>query len=250
MSLASEYQRQFGWRDWPGIFAVLPELSGRTILDLGCGAGDQAAELVARGAHVIGVDANDELLRVAGSRGLANVEFRPANLRQLPDLGVMADGLWSSFAAAYFPDLVAMLTTWKRHLRPGGWIALTEIDDLFGHEPLSPRSRALLDAYAREAFAAGRYDFHMGCKLHEHLARAGFSVSRVLTVEDQELAFQSPARAEVIDAWRARLERMTLLRELCGAEFGQLREEFLSCLAHAEHSSRAKVYVCLAISRD
>ena len=102
MNLAADYKRQFGWRSWPSIFEALAPLQAKTILDLGCAAGDQAAELVARGAQVIGVDTNVELLQVARSRHLPNAEFRNCDLRELPDLGVLADGLWCSFAAAYF----------------------------------------------------------------------------------------------------------------------------------------------------
>jgi ubiquinone/menaquinone biosynthesis C-methylase UbiE len=69
------------WRAWSTIFDALPPLRGQTVLDLGCGVGDQAAELVARGARVIGVDMNDELLRTARSRRLENSEFRKGDLR-------------------------------------------------------------------------------------------------------------------------------------------------------------------------
>ena len=246
MSLAADYKKQFGWRSWPSIFETLPSLQGSTVLDLGCAVGDQAAELVARGAQVIGVDTNEELLQEARSRHLPNAEFRNCDLRALPDLGVLADGLWCSFAAAYFPDLSSALTSWGKHLRSGGWIALTEIDDLFGHEPLSARERSLLEGYAADALAAGRYDFHMGHKLRDHLERAGFAVWKVLTVEDQELSFDGPARPEVLDAWRARLDRMRLLHDFCGAEFEQIRTEFLGCLASPRHHSVAKVYCCVA----
>jgi SAM-dependent methyltransferase len=246
MTLAEDYKKQFGWRSWQSIFEVLPSLQGKTILDLGCAVGDQAAELVSRGAQVIGVDTNEELLQEAQSRHLPNAEFRNCDLRALPDLSVLADGLWCSFAAAYFPDLSSLLASWGKYLRPGGWIAITEIDDLFGHEPLSVRTRSLLEGYAADALATGRYDFYMGRKLRDHLERAGLAVWKVLTVEDQELSFDGPARPEVIDAWRARLDRMRLLHDFCRAEFEQLRTEFLGCLANPKHRSVAKVYCCFA----
>lgn len=47
MSLSSEYKRQFGWRDWPSVLDGLPSLHGQTVIDLGCGVGDLAAELSA-----------------------------------------------------------------------------------------------------------------------------------------------------------------------------------------------------------
>lgn len=93
MSLSDDYKRQFAWRSWGMVFDALPSLSGQTVLDLGCAVGDQAAELVARGARVIGIDANEGLLLEAQSRHLNNAEFWVANLRELPDLGISVDGI-------------------------------------------------------------------------------------------------------------------------------------------------------------
>jgi SAM-dependent methyltransferase len=246
VSLASEYRRQFGWRSWPLVFEALPPLSGRTILDLGCGVGDLAAELVSRGARVIGVDGNEDLLREAASRKLPNAEFRVGDLRALADPGVPVDGLWCSFAAAYFPDLPAALGAWTRRLRPGGWVALTEIDDLFGHEPLSAGGKALFEGYARDALIANRYDFHMGRKLRKHLERSGFTVRKTLVLDDREFSFRGPADPDVLEGWRTRLDRMNLLAEFCGPRFEQLREEFLRCLVHTDHRSVATVQCCIA----
>src|SRR5262249_55765412 len=189
MTLANEYKRQFGWRAWPTILDALPLAQGQTILDLGCGVGDLAAELVNRGSRVIGVDAHEEFLREAQSLRLPNAEFRMIDLRSLPYLGIVADGIWCSFTAAYFPDLPAVLAAWARNLKAGGWIAVTEIDDLFGHEPLGAQAKESFRAYADNALVAGRYDFFMGRKLRGYLETCGFSVSKTLTVEDQELSF-------------------------------------------------------------
>jgi ubiquinone/menaquinone biosynthesis C-methylase UbiE len=249
MSLSDDYKRQRGWRDWPRILDALPSLQGQTVLDLGCGVGDQAAELVARGARVLGIDMNEELLREARSRQLANADFRWGDVREPLDLGVEVDGLWCSFMAAYFPELPAALASWTRHLQPEGWAALTEIDDLFGHEPLGARTKSLFEAYARDALAAGRYDFHMGRKLRGYMEQSGFTVSTVLMLEDQELSFEGPARPEVVDAWRNRLDSMKLLQDFCGPNFEQLREEFLGCLTHPGHHSTARVYCCMATDR-
>ena len=143
-------------------------------------------------------------------------------------------------------EVAAALAAWGKHLQPGGWVALTEIDNLFGHEPLSARTKTLFEAFDRDSLVAGRYDFHMGRKLRNHLERSGFKVSKMLTLEDQELSFSGPARPEVLDAWGTRFDRMKLLRDFCGPSFEQAREEFLGCLMRADHSSLAKVYCCIA----
>jgi ubiquinone/menaquinone biosynthesis C-methylase UbiE len=246
MDLASEYKKQFAWRDWPTVLDTLPPLQGQTVLDLGCGVGDLAAEFVARGARVIGVDMNEELLHEARSRQILNAEFRTADLRTLPDLGIAADGLWCSFATAYFPDLRPVLTAWARNLKLGGWIALTEIDDFLGHEPLSVQTKALFKTYAERVRAAG-YDVHMGRKLRAHLEHSGFSLTKMLTLNDQELSFSGPARPDVLDGWRARFDRMKLLHDVCGSDFDQVQAEFLGCLTRTDHTSVAKVYCCIGI---
>jgi SAM-dependent methyltransferase len=245
VSLADDYRRQFAWRSWPAIMAALPPLDGQTVVDLGCGVGDVASELVARGARVIGFDADEELLEAARSRGLANAEFLQADLRQVPSCAVPADGLWSSFTAAYFPNLAAALAGWARLLRRGAWAALTEIDDLFGHQPLDERTRGVLDAYAADALGAGRYDFWAGRKLATASAGAGFEVQAVFEVADREFCFQGPADPEVLAAWRARLDRMAHLREFAGRDFARLREAFLACLVRDDHRSRARVICCI-----
>lgn len=250
MALADDYERQFGWRPWSAILAALPPVEGQRVLDLGCGVGDLAREFVARGARVVGVDANDELLARARALDLRDAEFVGADLRELPDLGRRTDGpfdgLWSSFTAAYFPRLCDVLPTWSQRVRHDGWIALTEIDDLFGHEPLASRTRTLLAGYAEEAFAVGRYDFRMGGRLRDHLEHAGLRVEQTLECEDRELSFDGPADTAVLDAWRARIDRMTLLRAFCGHEFAAVRDDFLHALTAPDHHSRARVVCCIA----
>ena len=244
MSLSDEYKRQYAWRSWSEVMDLVPRLVGKTVLDLGCGVGDQAAELAERGASVVGIDTNEELLATAQSRKIPNAEFRSGDLRTLQDVGV-ADGIWCSFATAYVPRLGPTLTCWKLHVKPRGWVVLTEVDDLFGHEPVEPQTRSLLAAYAQDALAAERYDFFMGRKLPSHLERAGFTVTEFRTLVDKELSFDGPADSAVLDSWKLRLNRMKLLEDFCGAMFDRVRKDFLAALSCEDHRSLAKVYCCI-----
>jgi SAM-dependent methyltransferase len=245
MSLSDEYRRQFDWRACSQVMDLLPSLTDKTVLDLGCGIGDQAAELAKRGARVVGVDSNEALLAMAQCRGIPNAEFRIGDLRALDDVGLV-DGIWCSFATAYVPDLVPTLAGWRQHINTGGWVALMEIDDLFGHEPVEALTSSLLAAYARDALAASRYDFHMGRKLRHYLEQAGFTVVDSRVLPDAELCFDGPADSEVLTSWTARLDRMKVLRDFCGASFDRIRDDFLSALLLADHRSLAKVHCCIA----
>ena|SRR5690606_37480284 len=245
MTLVSDYARQLRFRDWSRILATLPSLEGQRVLDLGAGIGDLAAELAARGARVVGIDGHPELVEAARARHIAGATFHLGDLRDRLNTDP-ADGIWCSFTAAYFPDLSATLSRWAERLVPGGWIALTEVDDLFGHEPLAETSRALLEAYADQAFAQGRYDFRMGRKLERHLTTAGFTVGESFAVDDRELSFSGPAPTEVLAAWSARFDRMAPLRDFCGAAFETVRNDFLACLARDDHHTRTEVRCCVA----
>jgi SAM-dependent methyltransferase len=248
MTLSAEYQRQFEWRSWGPILDALPPLRGQTVLDLGCGIGDQAAALASRGARVLGVDLDEALLAVARAASIPNAQFQVGDLRDLSGVGTAVDGIWSSFAAAYIPDLSPTLTHWREHLKPGGWIALTEIDELFGHEPLDDETRTLLAEFASDALVANRCDFRMGRKLVSHLERSGFTVSTVLTLPDLELSCHGPADPEVFRAWQLRLQRMKRLQEFCGPAFERVCHNLLGSLAHPEHRATAKVYAVIAVA--
>ncbi len=250
MSLLQEYQYQFNWRPWPQIFAELPDIVDQHILDLGCGPGDLSTELVSRGAHVLGLDGNAELLAYAQQRALPQAEFKLANLTRLdqtlPDQNALFDGIWCSFVAAYFTQFADVLTHWKAYLKPGGWIALTEIDDFFGHQPLSELSQTYLQQNVANALQANRYDFNMGHKMGEYLKQTGFNVLKQRCFADSELSFAGPASADVVQAWAKRLQRMGPLQALCGDDFESLQADFLNCLQSPTHTSQAKVYFYLA----
>src|SRR3954464_8652778 len=62
---SSDYQNLFLQ---PRMFALAGDVSGRRVLDLGCGEGAYARELARRGARVTGVDGSSKLIEVARQR--------------------------------------------------------------------------------------------------------------------------------------------------------------------------------------
>lgn len=246
MCITEMYSRQYHWRSWPTIIDMLPVVEGQLVLDIGCGVGDLAADLAARGAHVVGLDINEELVAFATGRRIKNAEFRVADLREFSDSTLRADGIWSSFTAAYFPSFHETLESWLDHLKSGGWLALTEVDDLFGHEPLAARTRELLNSYIADSLEQSRYDFRMGGKLRSVLEPLGLELLQDICVPDKELSFSGRALPEILAAWRARFDRMHLLQEFCGAEFENVRDDFLNCLELDQHESGAMVHCLIA----
>jgi SAM-dependent methyltransferase len=228
------------FRRWDDVLDRVP-LQNQTVVSVGCT--EIAAKLARRGADVIVVDSNEGALAAARRRyGLRATFVRYDVGRSFPP--IRYDGLWCSFGAAKFPSFGETLARWTRHLRPGGWVAITEVDNLFGHEPLSEWVRAVLETYATDALRHGRHDFFMGRKLSHYARAAGLEVAGEMLIADSELAFEGPASPETLRAWHERIEAMASLR--AHPTFEHVRDELLRCLARPDHHCRASVVCSIA----
>jgi SAM-dependent methyltransferase len=246
-SLAEQYRRQDRWRRWDEVLARLPLAPGQRVRDLGCGVGQMTARLSRLGAEVVGIDSNEELL-TAARVAHPGIRFVHLDLRGLtPDRLGHVDGLWASFVAAYFPDLEPVLARWCDFLRPGGWVALVEIDDLLGHEPLPSRFRDEILRFYDQARRAGRYDFEAGRKLAAAARAVGLKVMHEGTLPDDELAFDGAAAPDVLEAWRKRLQRVVGLKMFMRERFDDYARILLDTLASPNHRSSARV--CWVVAR-
>jgi trans-aconitate methyltransferase len=242
MNLVEEYRRQFPWRDWPRALALCPVTRGQQVLDLGCGPGDLATELAARGVAVTGVDHDPDLLAAARTSA-PDIHFEEQDLSKLT-LPSSFDGIWCSFTAAYFVDFTTIFAHWCTFLKPSAWVCLTDIDDLLGHEPRSDATRDTIDRFYGEALEKRRYDFRVGRRLASALASQGFHVTTT-ELTDRELAFDGPASSEVLQAWRARFARMGGLKSFLGGDFADFTGGFLHVLESPEHRSLCRVVLCV-----
>lgn len=251
MSLAQNYANQYRWRRWSSVYPDLGALSGSQIVDLGCGIGDQARDLSRLGAHVFCVDGNQEVVDHAKSRGIPRARFMCGNITDLKDHELESDGVWTSFTAAYFPRFDVFLRAIDPILKPGGWLAITEVDDLFGHEPLHSRWSAVIDKYYAKSLEEGVYRFRSHDHVCEVLSEGGWHIEVDRTLEDDEFCFVGPGSLDVLEAWKTRLSlMMPRFLERFGDEAKEFDSAFLQCLASEEHGSRSRVWFILARSPD
>jgi SAM-dependent methyltransferase len=114
--------------DWKGVWTApflvpLREAGVRTILELGCGTGNDAARLAGEGYVVTAIDVSGEAIRQAKARFDSAVRFMRADMTQqlaFPDGGF--DAVMSNVAMHMFPDGVTrvLFAEVGRLVRAGG----------------------------------------------------------------------------------------------------------------------------------
>lgn len=104
--------------------ARLPKQSA--ILDLGCGGGQDARFLDAKGFRVIGMDLTAAFLRSA-KKTAPPVPLVRADMRDLPFQSEMFEGVWAAACLMHVPkpEAARVLKKLREVVRPGGLLAAT-----------------------------------------------------------------------------------------------------------------------------
>jgi SAM-dependent methyltransferase len=167
---------------WTGPFLVpLREAGVRTILELGCGTGNDAARLAGEGYSVTAVDLSGEAIKQARARFGSMVRFAVADIAQrLPFTDGSFDAVMSNVAMHMFPDGVtrALFAEVRRLVRPGGlflfhvnaledrplrarWLPARELEPDYVAEESGQTMHFFSEAYLRELLAGWR-ELHLG----------------------------------------------------------------------------------------
>ena len=111
-----------GAPEWPALKAMLPDLTGKSVVDLGCGYGwfcRAARELGA--ADVTGVDISEKMLARAGELTAdPQIHYQRSDLESLELNENSLDLVYSSLALHYLPTLDTLFAKVQRALKPGG----------------------------------------------------------------------------------------------------------------------------------
>lgn len=178
--LAERYRtrNRFARRRIGNVFSLLPELRGRTLVDLGCGMGTFTIEAATRGAFGVGVDPAPSAVaaarRVALAEGAGGASFVRADAALLPLADASADVVLAADLTEHLDDvtLARILREAGRALRPDGHLVLYTPDRQHVFERLRERGIMKQDPS------------HIGVRSAQELAEAvtaaGFRVERTV----------------------------------------------------------------------
>ncbi|MFI6582880.1 methyltransferase domain-containing protein [Embleya sp. NPDC050493] len=156
--------------------------AGSRVLEAGCGVGAQTARLASGSprAQITAVDVSEDSLAQARAHVAANVpearvQWRCADLYELPFSDGMFDHVFVCFVLEHLKDPEGALEELRRVLRPGGTVTVIEGDhgSAFFH-PDSAYARAAIDRQIQLQSAAGGNAL-IGRRLEPLLSAVGFA---------------------------------------------------------------------------
>jgi len=116
-----------GAAEWPALRAMLPDISGKSVVDLGCGFGWFCRWAREHGAsRVLGLDVSEKMLaRAKDATPDQAVSYGRADLEQLDLPAASFDLAYSSLALHYVENLDRLLDTVHRALVPDGHLVFS-----------------------------------------------------------------------------------------------------------------------------
>jgi SAM-dependent methyltransferase len=205
--------RPHAWVEKPAMHAMLPDLTGRHVLCLGCGAGGECAELLRRGGRVTGVDICAERLAVA-RRDHPDATFALLDMHRIRERYTDVDLVYASLSVQYSDRVDDLLAATRRVLRTGGVLQFSVPHPVRWAARLSrprfdsPRQRAVL-GFQRNGDRVDLFGTYLTSRLVEHhfadgqamafwcrppseyfsaVTRAGFTVTRFVETRAVEAA--------------------------------------------------------------
>jgi len=111
-----------GAPEWPALRALLPDMAGLAVLDLGCGFGWFCRWVREAGAgQVLGLDVSEKMLaRAHETTSDRAIVYRQADLETVDLPSAAFDLAYSALALHYIDNLAGLLATVHRALVPGG----------------------------------------------------------------------------------------------------------------------------------
>lgn len=184
-----------GAPEWPSLRALLPDVDGKRVVDLGCGFGWFTRWARQQGAaEVLGLDLSEKMLAQARAQTVdSNIRYETVNLENLILPHGAFELAYSSLAFHYVEDFPRLVATVFNALVPGACFVFSIEHPIFmasthpgwgkdvdGHKFWPVNSYSVEGRRTTKWFADGVIKYHrtIGTTLN-NLIDAGFTIGRV-----------------------------------------------------------------------
>jgi SAM-dependent methyltransferase len=176
---------------------------GSTVLEVGCGVGAQTITLAQRSPYArftsidISADSLAEARRRADRAGLTNVEFRQADIFDLPFSAESFDHVFVCFVLEHLSRPLEALGILKQLLKVGGTITVVEGDHGSAYfHPDSAAARAAIECLVEMQRRAGGNAL-IGRQLYPLMIESGFDAVRVSPL----MVYVDSSRPHLVDGF-------------------------------------------------
>ncbi len=199
-----------GAGEWPAFRTLLPDLKGKSVLDLGCGFGWHRRYARQQGAQrVIGVDLSEKMLaRAKATTNDSAIEYRQGAIEEIEFAGEEFDVVISSLALHYVEPFEVVCRKVYRCLKSGGSFVLSVEHPIFTAlaaqqwclGPAGERLHWPVDDYQKEGPPHTQWMADDVVKYHRTTAtlvntliESGFSITKLLEPQPTaEMLLQQP----------------------------------------------------------
>lgn len=145
-----------GAPEWPAIRAMLPDLTGKRVVDLGCGFGWASRWMREQGAaSVLGLDISENMLaRARADTADPKIEYRIADIETVELPAMAFDFAYSALTFHYIQDFERLARMLHRALAAGASMVFTIEHPIF---MAASNPRWILDEEGHKAWPVNRY---------------------------------------------------------------------------------------------
>ena len=200
----------------PALFSLMPDLSGKDVLDLGCGFGEHCKAFVEKGAKkVVGIDISEKMLEVAKKENRdPAIEYYNLPMEDLDKVNGKFDIAVSSLAFHYVEDFSGLIKAINEKLKEGGVLVFSQENPItstysggerWTRDENGNKLYVNLSNYGREGerestwFVDGVKKYHrMFSTIVNTLTENGFTVDRMIEpVPDEKILKEHPDQADL-----------------------------------------------------
>ena len=180
-------------------------LSGKKVLDIGCGAGQITDYLTQKGIGAIGIDFSEELLKIA-KQNFPSSQFILADICEY-EQKEQVDGIITKDVLFHLSDenLIAVLQKFRRLLKPNGNLCI--IMDMPKEAGEQIFVEELDDKYQIY------YNYLTPEKLRDLLEKTGFNIENIQLVKDNDNASSYATGLMIFQASNQMTKKNTMVKE-------------------------------------